>query len=285
MAGRYHELLCRDDIALSDFVFGRLQPVYRQLSSDRKPVIQRGVVAIKTCRFFRKPLSILSDRGIQFCSWNGVTAFQLELKALTIDHLLAREQHPETTGKIEAFHKTIKRELLTTTEFFGIQEARERIHDYIMFYNFSRPHMGIDNAAPAERYFKSLRHIILTRFTIAKSCLSKGIGMALTDRKQKKKKTRERDLQKIKALEKQVNDLKKSDALKTSIIESIGDVNRILAADEEGKKLLWTSGFPHNVTPEVAEKIQEILKKTQKNGDGKGALLKRVLAQDSESPK
>ena len=54
---------------------------------------------------FRKPLSILSDRGIQFCSWNGVTAFQLELKALTIDHLLAREQHPETTGKIEAFHK------------------------------------------------------------------------------------------------------------------------------------------------------------------------------------
>lgn len=106
---------------------------------------------------FRKPLSILTDRGIQFSSWNGVTAFQLELKSLQIDHLLAREQHPETMGKIEAFHKTIKRELLTTTEFSGIEEAREYIHDYIMFYNFSRPHMGIDNMAPAERYFKSLR--------------------------------------------------------------------------------------------------------------------------------
>lgn len=106
---------------------------------------------------FRKPLSILTDRGIQFCSWNGVTAFQLELRALKIDHLLAREQHPETIGKIEAFHKTIKRELLTTTEFSGMDEAKERIHDYIMFYNFARPHMGIDNLAPAERYFKSLR--------------------------------------------------------------------------------------------------------------------------------
>lgn len=106
---------------------------------------------------FRKPLSILSDRGIQFCSWNGVTAFQLELRTLKIDHLLAREQHPETIGKIEAFHKTIKRELLTTMEFSGIEEAKERIHDYIMFYNFARPHMGIDNLAPAERYFKSLK--------------------------------------------------------------------------------------------------------------------------------
>jgi putative transposase len=106
---------------------------------------------------FRKPLSILTDRGIQFCSWNGVTAFQLELRALQIDHLVAREQHPETIGKIEAFHKTIQRELLTTTEFSGIDEAKERIHDYIMFYNFARPHMGIDNLAPAERYFKSLK--------------------------------------------------------------------------------------------------------------------------------
>ena len=106
---------------------------------------------------FRKPLSIITDRGIQFCSWNGVTAFQLELKSLGIDHLLAREQHPETMGKIEAFHKTIKRELLTTREFSDITEAKIAIHDYIMFYNFSRPHMGISDKAPAERYFKLLR--------------------------------------------------------------------------------------------------------------------------------
>jgi transposase InsO family protein len=115
------------------------------------------LLLLKRATSFRKPLSILSDRGIQFCSWNGVTAFQLELQAQKIDHLLAREQHPETTGKIEAFHKTIKRELLTTMEFSGKQEAIERIHDYIMFYNFSRPHMGIGNLAPAERYFKNLK--------------------------------------------------------------------------------------------------------------------------------
>ena len=124
--------------------------VEQQTSKEVLSLLRRAIS-------FRKPLSILSDRGIQFCSWNGVTSFQLEPRAQQIDHLLAREQHPETTGKIEAFHKTIKRELLTTMEFSGKQEAIERIHDYIMFYNFSRPHMGINNQAPAERYFKNLR--------------------------------------------------------------------------------------------------------------------------------
>ncbi len=85
---------------------------------------------LKRAISFRKPLSIITDRGIQFSSWNGVTQFQLELRAQGIDHLQAREQHPETMGKIEAFHKTIKRELLTTTEFSDITEAREKIHDY-----------------------------------------------------------------------------------------------------------------------------------------------------------
>ena len=122
----------------------------------RQQTSQALMELLKRALSFRKPLSILSDRGIQFSSWNGVTAFQLELRAHHIDHLLAREQHPETCGKIEAFHKTIKRELLTTTEFSDIDEAKERIHDYVMFYNFSRPHMGIDNQAPAERYFKHL---------------------------------------------------------------------------------------------------------------------------------
>ena len=105
---------------------------------------------------FRKPLCIITDRGIQFSSWNGVTAFQLRLNALNIDHIQASEQHPQTMGKIERFHKTIQAELLTTTEFSSIEEAKNNIHDYIMFYNFARPHMGIDNKAPAERYFKNL---------------------------------------------------------------------------------------------------------------------------------
>ena len=105
---------------------------------------------------FRKPLCIITDRGIQFSSWNGVTAFQLRLNALNIDHIQASEQHPQTMGKIERFHKTIQTELLTTTEFSSIEEAKNNIHDYIMFYNFARPHMGIDNKAPAERYFNNL---------------------------------------------------------------------------------------------------------------------------------
>ena len=42
-------------------------------------------------------------------------------------------------------------------KFSDTSEAKIAIHDYIMFYNFARPHMGIENQAPTERYFKRLR--------------------------------------------------------------------------------------------------------------------------------
>jgi hypothetical protein len=60
--------------------------------------------------------------------------------------------------------------------------------------------------------------------------------------------------------------LERKVALQSDILESIEDVNRILAADEEGKKLLWTTGYPHNLKPEVAERIQEALKKSPAMG-------------------
>ena len=106
--------------------------------------------------------------------------------------------------------------------------------------------------------------------------------MASREDKQKKKKQREKEKQKIRHLEKQNKALERKVALKTDILESIEDVNRILASDDEAKKLLWTTGYPHNLKPEVAEKISRVLKKKDLNGDGKAALLRRVLAQDSE---
>ncbi len=106
--------------------------------------------------------------------------------------------------------------------------------------------------------------------------------MASKDNKLRKKKQREREKQKIKHLEKQVKALERKTGLQADILESIEDVNRILASDDEAKKLLWTTGYPHNLKPEVAEKISQVLKKSTLNGDGKAGLLKRVLAQDSE---
>ncbi len=57
--------------------------------------------------------------------------------------------------------------------------------------------------------------------------------------------------------------LKTKDTLHTAVIEAVNEINDVLKDDEKGKHLLWTKGFPHNVSSESAHKIQEILKKVR----------------------
>jgi transposase InsO family protein len=99
------------------------------------------------------PKEILTDQGAQFKHWNGVTQFEKLLKKLNVVHIKARPHHPQTCGKIEAFHKTIHRELIDK-EFFVSQEAAvEKIGRFIEHYNYARPHSGISGYAPSDRYF------------------------------------------------------------------------------------------------------------------------------------
>jgi hypothetical protein len=70
------------------------------------------------------------------------------------------------------------------------------------------------------------------------------------------------DIQKeIRRLKAENKALKKENALQTAVIETIEEVNEILGHDEQGKKLLWTTGFPDNLGSETAARIQAVLKK------------------------
>lgn len=99
------------------------------------------------------PGEILTDQGAQFKHWGGVTQFEKLLKKLDVQHIKARPHHPQTCGKIEAFHKTIHRELIDK-EFFVSQEgAAEKINRFIEHYNYARPHSALEGFTPADRYF------------------------------------------------------------------------------------------------------------------------------------
>ena len=72
----------------------------------------------------------------------------------------------------------------------------------------------------------------------------------------------------IHTLKTEVDGLKKKTRLQEAVLETTQEVNAILSADEQGKRLLWTTYFPHNMKLEMAEKIRLALKKTPKSGDG-----------------
>ena len=99
------------------------------------------------------PKEILTDRGSQFTAWQGVTQFEKLLGRLGIYHTKARSHHPQTMGKIESFHRNIKRELIDVERFASQEEAAQRVGAYIDHYNYARPHQGIGGFTPADRYF------------------------------------------------------------------------------------------------------------------------------------
>lgn len=103
---------------------------------------------------YGRPKELLTDNGRQYKSWHGVTDFQKELRREGIEHFTSRPHHPQTLGKIEAFWGHFKREFLKHVVMGDLDEMRERITHWVAYYNFQRPHSGIGNCTPAERYFR-----------------------------------------------------------------------------------------------------------------------------------
>jgi transposase InsO family protein len=96
---------------------------------------------------------ILTDNGSQYVTWRGKSVFTRELEKRGIKQVIARPRHPQTLGKIERFWGTLWRECLEAAVFVDLGDAQRRIGLFIDYYNFRRPHSGIDGLVPADRYF------------------------------------------------------------------------------------------------------------------------------------
>ena len=90
-----------------------------------------------TGRYAARPVEVLFDR---ICRENGIT------------HRLTAPYSPTTTGKIERFHGTLRREFLTGTTFPGLAAAQASIDRWLEEYNTDRPHQSLGRCTPAERF-------------------------------------------------------------------------------------------------------------------------------------
>src|SRR2546421_1334481 len=90
-----------------------------------------------TNRFGKGPGEVLFDR---ICRENG------------IKHLLTAPRSPTTTGKVERFHKTLRREFLTGKVFDSIEAAQVALDGWVTEYNTEREHQSLGDRAPIERF-------------------------------------------------------------------------------------------------------------------------------------
>jgi transposase InsO family protein len=107
-------------------------------------------------RAFGVPGEVLTDNGKQFTSRfgkGGEVLFDRICRDNGITHRLTRPRSPTTTGKIERFHGSLRRELLDDAVPFGdLAAAQAAVDAWVSEYNSTRPHQAIGMAAPAERF-------------------------------------------------------------------------------------------------------------------------------------
>lgn len=101
---------------------------------------------------FGVPEEILTDDGKQFTDRfgkGGEVLFDKICRKNAITHRLTQPASPTTTGKIERFHWTLRRELLDDHEPYpSLAAAQAAIDTFVAGYNTDRPHQGLDQDLP-----------------------------------------------------------------------------------------------------------------------------------------
>jgi transposase InsO family protein len=103
------------------------------------------------------PEEVLTDNGKQFTARfgrGGEVLFDRICRDNGIVHRLTQPASPTTTGKIERFHQTLRRDLLADHEpFTTLDEVQDGLDAWVANdYNTRRPHQSLDMASPAERF-------------------------------------------------------------------------------------------------------------------------------------
>jgi transposase InsO family protein len=116
-------------------------------------------------RVAHKP-RLLSDNGSSYIS--GDLATWLEGQGM--EHVRGAPYHPQTQGKIERWHQTLKSRILLENYYLP-GELKQRIGLFVEHYNNRRYHESLNNVTPADAYFGRDTAIIERRRKIKKRTL------------------------------------------------------------------------------------------------------------------
>jgi transposase InsO family protein len=100
------------------------------------------------------PRQLLCDNGSIFTGrFLGVeVAFERKLAELGVHMLNAAPAHPQTLGKLERLHRTLKEWLQDEGPARDLDALQVLLDRFRTYYNEERPHQGIGDATPLERY-------------------------------------------------------------------------------------------------------------------------------------
>ena len=147
---RLHPLTVLDD-------HSRFAVALKACPNQRTETVRAALV--EAFRRYGLPQALITDNGSPWGDGPGSPFTPLGVflidQGVRIAH--SRPYHPQTLGKDERFHRTLKAEALAGPPFADLAEAARRLESWRRVYNHERPHEALDLATPAKRYQASPR--------------------------------------------------------------------------------------------------------------------------------
>ena len=113
----------------------------------------------ETFRRYGLPDAFFVDNGSPWGDSSGSrwTGLRVWLLRLGVDVMFARPYHPQSRGKNERFHRTLKAEVFALRRFRDLNDLQRAFDAWRTIYNLERPHEALGMAVPASRYRPSPR--------------------------------------------------------------------------------------------------------------------------------
>lgn len=104
----------------------------------------------KACAYHGMPASLLTDNGAVFTgkARKGRVLLECELERLGIVYKNSRPYHPQTCGKVERLHQTLKKYLAAQPEVDTVDELQAQLDNFVHYYNNIRPHRALGRTTP-----------------------------------------------------------------------------------------------------------------------------------------
>jgi transposase InsO family protein len=148
-SGRCHALTVLDD-------HSRFAIVLRALDNERHASVQEQLT--RTFERYGLPERINADNGPPWgTGCQGISALHVWLASLEVRLSHSRPAHPQTNGKDERFHRTLKAESITGRRFDDLHQVQAQFTRWRQVYNHERPHEALGMATPVTRYCMSAR--------------------------------------------------------------------------------------------------------------------------------
>lgn len=137
----------------------RYNLVLRATKDMRGITVQEALT--DTFRRYGLPVRMNMDNGSPWGNPNGdsrgLSTFSLWLVRLGIQVSFSAPAHPQTNGKEERFHRSLKAEVISGRVFSDHARAQQAFDAWRDIYNTVRPHEGIGMLVPSDRYRPSSR--------------------------------------------------------------------------------------------------------------------------------